>query len=154
MSSSARRFPSRLALIKVTASVTAPSSSRFPSPCLSSLCLASLCLPSLCLPPLGQVGAGEGGREQDLELDGPFGGVHEQVAAAGFEQQLAAAAAGQQRLSVTRDDGDGHQGSRGAGRGKGSEAGGVTRTDQAALRAHGQAVGSVLHAAAADGAPL
>src|SRR5260370_1556022 len=131
MSSSARRFPSRLALIKVTAAVTAPSSSRFPSPCLSSLCLSSLCLPSLCLPPLGQVGAGEGGRAQDLELDGPFGGVHEQVAAAGFEQQLAAAAAGQQPLSVTRPDGDSPPRSPRAGRVEGSWARGVNGTAHA-----------------------
>jgi len=44
-------------------------------------------------PALGKIGAGEGVREQDLQLDRTIRGVHQQFAAAGFEQQLAAAAA-------------------------------------------------------------
>src|SRR2546429_6867921 len=112
MSSSASRFPSRLALMSETASVTAP--------------------PSSGLPAGSEVGVGEGGREQDLQLDRAFGGVDQQVTAAGLEQQLAAAAAGQQRLAVARDDGHGPQR---------PGAGGVKSRDQAAFRAQGQAVG-------------
>ena len=38
------------------------------------------------MPALGQVGAGEGGGEQDLQLDRAVRGVHQQVTAAGFER--------------------------------------------------------------------
>src|SRR5580700_5364036 len=91
MSSSESRCPSRLVVITVTASVTV-------SP-------ASLCL--LCLPfaAFGQVGGGEGGGEQDLQLHRAVRGIDQQVTAARFEQELPAAAAGQQRIPVARDHG-------------------------------------------------
>src|SRR6266700_2891786 len=95
MSSSASRCPSRLALMSETASVTV--------------------LPSSGLPAGSEIGVGEGGREQDLQLDRAVRGVDQQVTAAGLEQQLAAAAAGQQRLAVARDDGHCAQGTSAGG---------------------------------------
>src|SRR6266516_675584 len=115
MSSSASRCPSRLALMSETASVTV--------------------LPSSGLPAGSEIGVGEGGREQDLQLDRAVRGVDQKVTAAGLEQQLAAAAAGQQRLAVARDDGHCAQG---------TSAGGELSRDQAAFGAQGQAVGGVL----------
>src|SRR6266850_1150198 len=122
MSSSASRCPSRLALMSETASVTV--------------------LPSSGLPAGSEIGVGEGGREQDLQLDRAVRGVDQQVTAAGLEQQLAAATAGQQRLAVARDDRHGAQRSS-AGGARGPGTGGVKGRDQAAFGAQGQAVGGV-----------
>ena len=69
----------------------------------------------------------------------PGVGVHQQAGAARLEQELPAAAAGQERLAVPGDHAD---------RGERPAAGRVQRGDQAAFGAQGEPVGRVLHVAA------
>src|SRR5579864_5166844 len=58
------------------------------------------------LPARGQVVAVERGGQQLAERHGAAGRVHEERGAARLEQQLPAAAAGQERIAVPGDDGD------------------------------------------------
>src|SRR5215472_17657918 len=60
----------------------------------------------------GQVGPGERRRQQTAELGGPGVGVDQQAGAARFEQELAAAPAGEEALAVPGDHA--HRGQRAA----------------------------------------
>src|SRR5580693_1967765 len=81
--------PSRLAVIRLTASV-------IPAPGPGAALGWAL------VPALGQVGAGERGGQQDPQLHRAARGLDQEILTAGFEQELPAAAARQQRLPVAR----------------------------------------------------
>src|SRR5579859_8236185 len=59
---------------------------------------------------VGQIGAGERGRQQPGQLGRPGGGVYEQAGPARLDEQLAAPAAGQQPLAVATYHADRGQG--------------------------------------------
>src|SRR6266567_4107529 len=113
MSAPAISCPSRLARIRSTASGTD-------------------------VPPLGEVGTGEGVRQQGAELTRALVGVDQEPGAAGLEQQLPAPAAWDKRSAVSGNHADPDQPAR---------AGRVQRADETAFSAQGQAERGVLHVA-------